>query len=88
MIERMLDHWEVAGEDRVAILTIACANREVASGFIKIHARLRSLFPRNLALCYAWMCRSNAGFGGARPLDVIVDRGEQGVEEVIRYLSV
>lgn len=87
MIERMLDHWQVNDEDRSAILLIACKNRHVASGFIRIYARLKSLFPRNQQLCYAWMARTNAGFGGARPLDVILSKGERGVEEVIKYLS-
>jgi len=78
----------MAGADRTAILKFACATREVAGGFLQIHARLKRLFPRNLALCYAWMTRSNAAFGGERPLDVILKRGEKGVEEVIRCLSV
>ncbi len=51
-----------------------------------IHKSLRLLFPHDLDLAHRWMTQPNQRFGG-RPVDVIIERGFEGLLAVRRYLD-
>lgn len=51
-----------------------------------IHKSLRLLFAHDRDLAYRWMTRHN-GRLGARPIDVIVEHGFEGLLAVRRYLD-
>jgi len=51
-----------------------------------IHKSLRILFPHDRDLAYRWMTTPNRRFG-ARPVDVVVERGFEGLLALRRYLD-
>lgn len=51
-----------------------------------IHKSLRILFPHDRDLAYRWMTMPNRRFG-ARPVDVVVERGFEGLLALRRYLD-
>lgn len=57
-----------------------------ASHLLGIHKSLRLLFPHDRDLAYKWMTQYNRRFG-ARPVDVIIERGFEGLLAVRRYLD-
>ena len=57
-----------------------------AGHLLGIHKSLRILFPHDRDLAYRWMSTPNARFG-ARPVDVVVAHGFEGLLAVRRYLD-
>ena len=57
-----------------------------AGHLLGIHKSLRLLFPHDRDLAYRWMTQPNVRFG-ARPVDLIADRGFEGLLAVRRYLD-
>ena len=57
-----------------------------AGHLLGIHKSLRLLFPHDRDLAYRWMTQSNLRFG-ARPVDLIAERGFEGLLAVRRYLD-
>ena len=57
-----------------------------AGHLLGIHKSLRILFPHDRDLAYRWMREPNLRFG-ARPVDVIVTHGFEGLLAVRRYLD-
>jgi hypothetical protein len=57
-----------------------------AGHLLGIHKSLRLLFPHDRDLAYRWMTQPNGRFG-ARPVDVIIERGFEGLLAVRRYLD-
>lgn len=57
-----------------------------AGHLLGIHKSLRLLFPHDRDLAYRWMTQPNRRLG-ARPVDVIVERGFEGLLAVRRYLD-
>lgn len=51
-----------------------------------IHKSLRLLFPNDRDLAYRWMSQPNRRLG-ARPVDVVVQRGFEGLLALRRYLD-
>ncbi len=51
-----------------------------------IHKSLRILFPHDRDLAYRWMTTPNRRFG-SRPVDVVVQRGFEGLLALRRYLD-
>jgi len=51
-----------------------------------VHKSLRILFPHDRDLAYRWMTMPNRRFG-ARPVDVVVERGFEGLLALRRYLD-
>ncbi len=51
-----------------------------------IHKALRILFPHDRDLAYRWMTTPNRRLG-ARPVDVVTERGFEGLLAVRRYLD-
>ena len=51
-----------------------------------IHKSLRILFPHDWDLAYRWMTTPNRRFG-SRPVDVVVQRGFEGLLALRRYLD-
>jgi transcriptional regulator with XRE-family HTH domain len=57
-----------------------------ASHLLGIHKSLRILFPHDRDLAYAWMTTGNRRLG-ARPIDLIVQHGFEGLLALRRYLD-
>lgn len=57
-----------------------------AGHLLGIHKSLRILFPYDRALAYGWMKQFNRRLG-ARPVDLIAERGFEGLLAVRRYLD-
>ncbi len=51
-----------------------------------IHKTLRIMFPRNRELAYRWMSAFNRRLG-RRPVDLVLERGFEGLLAVRRYLE-
>jgi len=51
-----------------------------------IHKSLRLLFPHDRDLAYRWMTQANRRLG-ARPVDVVMEQGFEGLLAVRRYLD-
>jgi antitoxin Xre/MbcA/ParS-like protein len=56
------------------------------SHLLGIHKSLRILFPHDRDLAYRWMTTGNRRLG-ARPIDVVVQRGFEGLLALRRYLD-
>jgi hypothetical protein len=57
-----------------------------AGHLLGIHKSLRILFPQDRDLAYRWMTAANRRLG-ARPVDVVIQRGFEGLLAVRRYLD-
>jgi hypothetical protein len=57
-----------------------------AGHLLGIHKSLRILFPYDRDLAYRWMTQFNQRLG-ARPVDIIIERGFEGLLAVRRYLD-
>jgi transcriptional regulator with XRE-family HTH domain len=57
-----------------------------AGHLLGIHKSLRILFPQDRDLAYRWMTTPNRRFG-ARPVDIVVERGFEGLLALRRYLD-
>jgi len=57
-----------------------------AGHLLGIHKSLRILFPRDRDLAYRWMTTPNRRLG-ARPVDIVVARGFEGLIALRRYLD-
>jgi hypothetical protein len=57
-----------------------------AGHLLGIHKSLRILFPYDRDLAYRWMTQFNQRLGG-RPVDIIIERGFEGLLAVRRYLD-
>jgi hypothetical protein len=54
---------------------------------LAIHKYLRSVFPLNKELAYAWPTTANRYFLGKTPIEIIADEGFLGLVRVRRYLE-
>jgi len=57
------------------------------SCLLGIHKTLRIIFPQNRDLAYRWMSTFNRRLGN-RPVDLVLERGFEGLIAVRRYLEV
>jgi len=57
-----------------------------AGHLLGIHKSLRLLFPHDSELAYRWMTQPNRRLG-ARPVDLVIEHGFEGVLAVRRYLD-
>ena len=57
-----------------------------AGHLLGIHKSLRLLFPHDRDLAYTWMTQPNRRLG-ARPVDVVIEHGFEGLLAVRRYLD-
>jgi hypothetical protein len=57
-----------------------------AGHLLGIHRSLRLLFPHDRDLAYRWITQPNQRFG-ARPVDLIIEKGFEGLLAVRRYLE-
>lgn len=60
---------------------------ERVAHLLGIHKNLRSLFPHNRELVYRWPTTCNSDFGNCTPVDVVVERGLEGILRVRRNLD-
>ena len=71
---------------------IACLSpsrdiQDRAGHLLAIHKYLRTIFPLNKELAYAWPTTPNRHFEGKTPVHVISDEGFLGLIKVRRYLE-
>jgi Protein of unknown function (DUF2384) len=59
---------------------------ERAGHLLGIHKSLRILFPHDRDLAYRWMTQPNRRLG-ARPVDLVIEHGFEGLLAVRRYLD-
>jgi hypothetical protein len=59
---------------------------ERAGHLLGIHKSLRMLFPHDRDLVYRWMTQVNSRIG-ARPVDLVIERGFEGLLVLRRYLD-
>jgi hypothetical protein len=59
---------------------------ERAGHLLAIHKSLRIIFPQNRDLAYRWMTAPNSILG-ARPIDIVRERGFEGLAALRRYLD-
>jgi len=93
IVARLFDHWRFTAEERRALLGLRDQSFDGRSGdeivwsnevaecighLLSIHKKLRTLFPQNRLLAYAWMGTANAAFGGRSPLDMVRAEGDRG----------
>jgi transcriptional regulator with XRE-family HTH domain len=57
-----------------------------AGHLLGIHKSLRLLFPHDRELAYRWMTQPNRRIG-ARPVDLVIERGFEGLLAIRRYLD-
>lgn len=57
-----------------------------AGHLLGIHKSLRLLFPHDRELAYRWMTQPNRRLG-QRPVDLVIERGFEGLLAVRRYLD-
>ncbi len=75
----------VHGADNAAFI-----NEEVTERFghlLSIHAKLRTLFPKNRELAYRWMSTDNKAFDGRTPIGIVQDHGVEGMQMIRAYLD-
>lgn len=58
-----------------------------AGYLLAIHKALRLLYPRNPAIRYSWVNRSNRAFDNFTPLEIMQSQGVIGMARVARYLD-
>ena len=88
MVMQLFEHWAISeGEQRAlmgAETDSSNQQQERLQLLLSIHAWLRTLFPYNRDLVYAWVTMENADFG-CRPLDIMV-QGLEGLRRIEQYL--
>ncbi|MBV8802013.1 MAG: hypothetical protein JO131_03425 [Gammaproteobacteria bacterium] len=58
-----------------------------AGWLLAIHKALRSLYPKNIDLCYQWIVLPNQAFLNQTPLDYMKNYGLIGIAKVARFLQ-
>ncbi|MEQ1595824.1 MAG: MbcA/ParS/Xre antitoxin family protein [Casimicrobium sp.] len=94
MISQLLDHWQLSDGERSSLVALPFCVAPLNSDqwervrhMLRIHANLRTLFPRNLDLAYRWIGTPNAAFGDNSPIRVIQNSGLDGLRAVVAYLD-
>ena len=91
MVLKLFDHWQLAEEERLALLGGIDADQidqlERVVHLLQIHKRLRQLFPNNLDLAYQWMSQPNKAFGGETPARFAQTADISALASVRSYLS-
>ena len=102
MIARLFDHWRLNANDQSALLgqpvepvgqvsgDESVASNETAERMghlLAIHSKLRTLFPANRELAYAWMSTGSKAFDGLTPVAVVRAQGLVGLQALRVYLD-
>ncbi|MES2681885.1 MAG: MbcA/ParS/Xre antitoxin family protein [Pseudomonadota bacterium] len=86
MVEKLLAQWMLTPAQCDVLLSSSCGNERLTQ-LLTIHQSLRTLFPRNQDLTYRWMTTPNRAFSGRTPIEVVAERGPEGLAEVKAYLE-
>ncbi len=81
------DIAEAWGLNRKQQRALMALGPEVLPHLTAIHNALQAMFPHNEALASLWPTTPNRGLGQRTPLDIILDRGVEGVMEVRRFVD-
>ncbi|MGE3550339.1 MAG: antitoxin Xre/MbcA/ParS toxin-binding domain-containing protein [Geobacter sp.] len=88
MVMQLFEHWAISEDEQRALLGAETDSsnqqQERIQLLLSTHAWLRTLFPYNRDLVYAWVTTENADFG-CRPLDIMV-QGLEGLRRIEQYL--
>jgi len=90
-IERIGKQWALGEADRAKLLGSASLGEpgpdvlDRIGHIVAIYNALHLIFEDTFA--DAWVHRSNAAFGGARPIDVLLDRDVMRLVAMRRYLE-
>lgn len=102
MFARLFEHWRLTASDQAALLGQSAApeyrqgvrnpvssneSSERIGHLLAIHAKLRTLFPRNRDIAYSWMSTENSAFNGETPVAVVREHGSEGLRVVREYLE-
>jgi hypothetical protein len=89
---RLLHRWGLPPEDQKRLLgrdAESTSEEEVldrVSWLLSIHKSLRILYPKNPEIYYSWVSQPNDYFGNRAPLEIIFERGLEGMKQIARYL--
>lgn len=86
MVDRLLEHWRLTPAQQSVLLGFSPGNERLMH-LLSIHQSLRTLFPQNQDLAYSWMTASNRAFNDQTPIEVVAERGAEGVAAVKAYLE-
>jgi len=88
VVMQLFEHWAISEDEQRALLGPETdppdQQQERLQLLLSIHAWLRTLFPYNRDLVYAWVTIDSADFG-CRPLDIMV-RGLEGLKRIEKHL--
>jgi hypothetical protein len=79
MVMRLFDHWNLSATEQAELLGLSAGSRSTL-------ARYRNGEPHDRDLAYRWMTQPNRRLG-ARPVDVVIEHGFEGLLAVRRYLD-
>lgn len=77
--------WGLSTGDSTRIIEKVCPET-LEKSLLTIHRYLCFLFPQE-EVRNNWMRRSNGAFGGQRPIDLILEEGDRGLDAVENYLA-
>ena len=86
LVERLFEHWKLTPAQQSVLLGPSPGNERLMP-LLAIHQSLRTLFPHNQDLAYGWMTASNRAFNDRTPIEVVAERGAEGVTLVKTYLE-
>jgi hypothetical protein len=96
MVTRLLDHWRLSMPEQAEVLGLSPASRSTLARYRSgepladsrdlLDRGGRLLFPHDRELAYRWMTQPNRRFG-RRPVDLVIERGFEGLLAVRRYLD-
>ncbi|MGD9687659.1 MAG: hypothetical protein AB7U43_11880 [Desulfobacter sp.] len=92
MVMQLFEHWAISEDEQRALLGAetdsSSQQQERIQLLLSAHAWLRTLFPYNRDLVYAWVTMENADFG-CRPLDIMVQdlEGLKRIEQHLRNVT-
>jgi hypothetical protein len=102
MVARLFDHWRLDASDQAALLgqpvgsSCSLSGHEIVASnetvermghLLAIHSKLRTLFPANRELAYAWMSTGSKAFDGLTPVAVVRAQGLVGLHALRVYLN-
>ena len=89
MVLRLFEHWAISEDEQRALLGAETDSsnqqQERLQLLLSIHAWLRTLFPYNRDLVYAWVTMENTDFG-CRPIDIMM-QGLEGIKRIEQHLQ-
>lgn len=88
LASRVLERWELPLEERAKLLPPGAIDGiDRAAWLLAIHKALQILYPRNPENQLAWLTRRNETFEDWTPIEIMHERGVEGMIEVVHHLE-